>query len=172
MVNNTNTNTSTVVVNSNPSSSSTANPVVTANDGTTPMPLSPSAVSTQQVVAGLNANAGAASTFFFDGQNLGADYDNLGAALSSGQGVPGATTQTLTDMKQLLAAWVANPAIATGFSVPGGPTMAIPGQFVVDVVNAGLKADVIGSASLDQAYGGALTQFFAGEQQVMMGAGH
>ena len=170
VVNNTNTNT--VVVNSNPSSSSTANPIVTANDGTTPMALSPSEVSTQQVVAGLNANAGAASTFFFDGQNLGADYDNLGAALSRGQGVSGATTQTLTDMKQLLAAWVANPAIATGFSVPGGPTMAIPGQFVVDVVNAGLKADVIGSASLDQAYGGALTQFFAGEQQVMMGAGH
>ena len=173
-VNNTTTNNNTTVVNTstNATSTSTANPVVTANDGTTPTPLSPSEVSTRQMVAGLNANAGAASTFFFEGQNLGTDYANLGAAPSSGQGVFGATTQTLTDMKQLLAAWVANPAIATGFSVPGGPTMAIPGQFVVDVVNAGLKADVIGSASLDQAYGGALTQFFAGEQQVMMGAGH
>ncbi len=175
--------TTNVVVNSTPtstggassSSSNTSNaaPVVTIpNGGNTPTPLSPAEVSTQQVVVGLNAHAGAASTFFFDGGHLGTDFDNLGAVLSNGQDATAAMNQTLTDMKQLLSAWVADPAIATGFSVPGGPTMAIPGQFVADVINAGLKADVIGSAPLDQAYGGALTQFFAGAQQVMMGVGH
>ena len=56
--------------------------------------------------------------------------------------------------------------------MPGGPTIAIPPQLAVDFTNVALKALVIGSAPLDQALGSAYGQFFATEEQAMLGAQH
>ena len=64
---------------------------------------------------------------------------------------------------------VVQPIVCVG--VPGGPQLAIPGQFVVDVINTSFKAISIGDAGLDHAYAGALNQFFGTEASVMM-TGH
>ncbi len=131
-----------------------------SNVGNTPTAFNANEFNIINVTAGLNQSAGAAMAFFFDGSHLGDDFVKLGSAISSGQGSIGTTKQVITVMKQLLSAYVADPNLATGVSIPGGPTLAIPGQFVIDVVNDGLKAISIGNANLDRGYGGAVSQFF------------
>jgi hypothetical protein len=112
-------------------------------------------------------------TFYDDGAHLGTDYDNLGAAIQAGQDQTPFVRQTVTDLKELLTAYVgALPDLASGVTGPSGATLAIPPQFVNDVINAGLKADLAGSGPLDQAYGGALDKFFASTQQVMLTVPH
>lgn len=134
-----------------------------ADGGNSPTPLSPAEVSSVNIAAALNPPEGGSATFFIAGSHLGTDFDALGTNLAAGQGGP-ATNQVISDMKGLLSAWVASPVELAGRGVPG--------QFVVDVVNTGLKALTIGSAPLDRAYGGALTQFFAAEQTVLMSGAH
>ena len=94
-------------------------------------------------------------------------------AIASGADPTAPIKQTVTDLQAWLNAYVvAAPAIATGVSVPGGPTIAIPPQLAVDFTNVALKGLLVGSAPLDQALGGAFGQFFTTEEQVMLGVPH
>lgn len=172
-------NTNTVVVDGgagsggNASSGGVSNSVAPASGGDTPTPLSPAEVGAVQLAAQLNPPAGGAATFFYAGAHVGRDFDLLGSGVSSGQDQGTALNQTMTDLKQFLSAYANSAAdLAKGVGVPGGPQMSVPPQFVVDVVNASLKAMVIGDAGLDHAYAGALTQFFGGEVSAMLGGGH
>jgi hypothetical protein len=112
-------------------------------------------------------------TFFYDGGHVGHDFDALGSSISSGQDQTAAINQCVTDLRQLLSAYVASAAsLGSGVGVPGGPQLAIPGQFVVDVINTSFKAISIGDAGLDHAYAGALNQFFGTEASIMLGVAH
>jgi V8-like Glu-specific endopeptidase len=140
---------------------------VSAPDPNSPTPLSGAEVS---VMAGLTWPQRAAMAFLDNGSHLGADFTALGSALSAGQDAAPFVGHANQDMMQLLAAYTAAmPGIGSGVTGPSGTPLAIPGQFVVDVINAGLNAEASGSASLDQAYGGALSRFFGGAGSAFMG---
>jgi hypothetical protein len=136
----------------------------------TPDPASPTALSAAEVsaMAGLIWPQTAAMAFLDDGSHLGADFTALGSAISTKQNTAPFVGHINQDMNQLLRAYVVS-GLAGGVVGPSGTTLAIPGQFVSDVINNGLKAAVSGGASLDQAYGGALSQFFGGAESTFMG---
>ncbi len=89
-----------------------------ADNGNTPTPLSASEVS---AMSGLGQPATQAMTFLDDGSHLGTDFQNLGAAVLSGQDTSPFLAQVVTDMRQLLAQYASAVSDISPTVLPAQP---------------------------------------------------
>ncbi len=106
---------------------------------------------------------------FIDGEHIGADFNNLGGAAAAGQDVGPFNNQLFSDLKAFLNDWsAAQPGLTTGVSTLGGPPVVMPAQFVLNLVSDGLNTIVNGAGPVDQAFGGAVNQFFSIDQSFLL----
>jgi V8-like Glu-specific endopeptidase len=142
---------------------------VPASNGQNPTELSANDQAVLNAANAFGPQVGAASMTFLDGDHIGADFSNLGAAAAAGQEVGPFNNQLFSDLKALLGDWnAAQPGITNGINTPGGPPVALPAQFVVNIVNDGLNTIVEGAGPADQAFGTALATFFGIDQSLLL----
>ncbi len=139
------------------------------NNGLSPTPLSASDQTTVNLADSFGQQVGAASMTFIDGTHIGADFSSLGAAAAAGENPGPFNNQLFSDLKAFLSDWgAAEPGLTTGISTPGGPPVILPAQFVLNLVNDGLNAITGGAGSVDQTFGGAVSQYFGIDRSFLL----
>jgi hypothetical protein len=95
---------------------------------------------------------------FIDLSHIGDDFGNYGVA-SGDLTLP--ANQLFLDSNRYLADWnAAQPDIALGVSTPGGPSVIMPPEFVLNIINDALATRQSGMPNPnDQAFGGAIKTY-------------
>ena len=141
------------------------------NNGADPTPFAAGETATINAASLASPAAGQASKVFFDGSHIGNNFVQLGAAAGAGETTAPFNNQMSSDLVAFLNDWnAAQPSISQGLGVvPGGSkSVGLTGEFVVNVIKDSFGSEANPSPQADQAFGGALGQYFNIQQHLLM----